>query len=61
MLLAARFILGASLLRTESRLSHFREPPAARRRNWLVWIDVLPGGASPSSPRRRFRPRCARS
>src|SRR5262245_21258894 len=44
MLLAARFILGASLLRTESRLSHFREDhPQRDDANWLVWIDVVPG------------------
>jgi succinate dehydrogenase/fumarate reductase flavoprotein subunit len=48
MLLAARFILGASLLRTESRLSHFREDhPQRDDANWLVWIDVLPGGGQP--------------
>ena len=48
MLLAARFILGASLLRTESRLSHFREDhPQRDDANWLVWIDVLPGGNQP--------------
>ncbi len=45
MLLAARFILGASLYRTESRLSHFREDFTARDdANWLVWVDVE-GGA----------------
>ena len=48
MLLAARFILDASLLRTESRLSHFREDhPQRDDANWLVWIDVLPGGNQP--------------
>lgn len=41
MLLAARMILGASLMRTESRLSHFREDYEARDdRNWLAWIDI---------------------
>jgi succinate dehydrogenase/fumarate reductase flavoprotein subunit len=41
MLLAARMILGASLMRTESRLSHFREDYEQRDdRNWLVWVDV---------------------
>ena len=41
MLLAARFILGASLYRTESRLSHFREDHDLRDdANWLVWVDV---------------------
>ncbi|HTV36223.1 MAG TPA: FAD-binding protein [Xanthobacteraceae bacterium] len=45
MLLAASFILGASLYRTESRLSHFREDFAARDdENWLVWVDIEPGG-----------------
>ncbi len=44
MLLAARFMLGASLQRTESRLSHFREDhPQRDDENWLVWIDVVPG------------------
>jgi succinate dehydrogenase/fumarate reductase flavoprotein subunit len=41
MLLAARFIVGASLVRTESRLSHFREDhPARDDDHWLVWIDI---------------------
>jgi succinate dehydrogenase/fumarate reductase flavoprotein subunit len=49
MLLAARFILGASLYRTESRLSHFREDHEARDDdNWLVWVDVAEGGNGPS-------------
>jgi succinate dehydrogenase/fumarate reductase flavoprotein subunit len=44
MLLAARFILGASLYRTESRLSHFREDFTERDdTNWLVWVDVEGG------------------
>ena len=48
MLLAARFILGASLERTESRLSHFREDYPERNDNdWLVWIDVAPGKDAP--------------
>jgi succinate dehydrogenase/fumarate reductase flavoprotein subunit len=43
MLLAAQFILGASLYRTESRLSHFREDFAARDdAHWLVWVDIEP-------------------
>jgi succinate dehydrogenase/fumarate reductase flavoprotein subunit len=43
MLLAARLILAASLHRTESRLSHFREDHEARDdENWLVWVDILP-------------------
>jgi succinate dehydrogenase/fumarate reductase flavoprotein subunit len=49
MLLAARFILGASLYRTESRLSHFREDHDVRDdANWLVWVDVAEGGNGPS-------------
>lgn len=49
MLLAARFILGASLYRTESRLSHFREDYDARDDdNWLVWVDVAEGGNGPA-------------
>jgi succinate dehydrogenase/fumarate reductase flavoprotein subunit len=41
MLLAARMILGASLIRTESRLSHFREDHDARDdENWLAWVDI---------------------
>src|SRR4029077_1859078 len=49
MLLAARFILGASLFRTESRLSHFREDHDQRDdTNWLVWVDVAEGGNGPA-------------
>ena len=49
MLLAARFIMGASLYRTESRLSHFREDHDHRDdQNWLVWVDVTEGGNGPS-------------
>jgi len=49
MLLAARFILGASLFRTESRLSHFREDHAARDdEQWLVWVDVSQGAQGPA-------------
>jgi succinate dehydrogenase/fumarate reductase flavoprotein subunit len=41
MLLAARMILGASLMRTESRLSHFREDYEVRDdQNWLAWVDI---------------------
>ena len=37
-------MLGASLFRTESRLSHFREEYAARDDGaWLVWVDVEGG------------------
>src|SRR5262249_3419139 len=52
MLLAARFILGASLMRTESRLSHFREDcPARDDRNWLVWVDIAQGRDGPQFSR----------
>jgi succinate dehydrogenase/fumarate reductase flavoprotein subunit len=48
MLLAARFILEASLARTESRLSHFREDhPHRDDGSWLVWIDIVPGAERP--------------
>ena len=49
MLLAARFILGASLMRTESRLSHFREDFDQRDdTSWLQWIDIQEKGNGPS-------------
>ena len=52
MLLAARFILGASLVRTESRLSHFREDYEARDdENWLVWVDITERGREPEFSR----------
>jgi succinate dehydrogenase/fumarate reductase flavoprotein subunit len=48
MLLAARLILGASLERTESRLSHFREDcPERDDAEWLKWIDVADDGGQP--------------
>jgi succinate dehydrogenase/fumarate reductase flavoprotein subunit len=48
MLLAAKFILGASLYRTESRLSHFREDFDARDDgNWLVWVDIADRNGAP--------------
>jgi len=48
MLLAAQIILGASLRRTESRLSHFREDYEARDdANWLCWVDVANAGNAP--------------
>jgi succinate dehydrogenase/fumarate reductase flavoprotein subunit len=48
MLLAAQFMLGASLFRTESRLSHFREDyPCRDDADWLVWIDIAPGVERP--------------
>jgi len=44
MLHAAQIILGASLYRTESRLSHFREDyPARDDASWAVWVDVTKG------------------
>jgi succinate dehydrogenase/fumarate reductase flavoprotein subunit len=52
MLLAARLILGASLVRTESRLSHFREDcPERDDSNWLVWIDVAARNGAPDFKR----------
>jgi succinate dehydrogenase/fumarate reductase flavoprotein subunit len=48
MLLAARLILGASLRRTESRLSHFREDcPERNDAEWLAWIDIVDAGGEP--------------
>lgn len=45
MLLAAQFILGASLMRTESRLGHLREDFEERDdANWLAWIDIAQSG-----------------
>jgi len=41
MLLAAQFILRASLFRTESRLSHLREDYEERDdANWAAWVDI---------------------
>jgi succinate dehydrogenase/fumarate reductase flavoprotein subunit len=52
MLLAARFILGASLYRTESRLSHFREDYEARDDDhWLVWVEIAEKGRGPEFTR----------
>ena len=49
MLLAAKIILGASLVRTESRLSHFREDHGARDdTNWLCWVDVTDAAGAPA-------------
>ena len=49
MLLAARFILGASLYRTESRLEPFPRGSRARDdENWLVWVDVAESGNGPA-------------
>jgi succinate dehydrogenase/fumarate reductase flavoprotein subunit len=50
MLRAAQFILGASLYRTESRLSHFREDFSQRDdANWLVWVDIEGGNSDAPS------------
>ena len=49
MLLAAQIILGASLFRTESRLSHFREDYEQRDdANWLCWVDVAESDGAPA-------------
>ncbi len=48
MLLAADLILRASVMRTESRMSHFREDFDARDdKNWLQWIDIKDDRGSP--------------
>jgi len=48
MLLAADIILRTSLLRTESRLSHFREDFDVRDdKDWLCWVDVAEQGGEP--------------
>ena len=48
MLLAAGIILCASLYRTESRLSHFREDCDFRDdANWLCWVDAQDAGGAP--------------
>ncbi|MFL6799226.1 MAG: FAD-binding protein [Xanthobacteraceae bacterium] len=48
MLLAARFMLQASLFRTETRLSHFRDDfPKRNDADWLVWVDVEPSANGP--------------
>jgi succinate dehydrogenase/fumarate reductase flavoprotein subunit len=48
MLLAAQVILEASLLRTESRLSHFREDFDVRDdERWLRWIDAHDEAGTP--------------
>ncbi len=48
MLLAAQLMLGASLYRKESRLSHFREDhPKRDDANWLCWVDVTDNGGAP--------------
>lgn len=49
MLLAAQLILGASVYRTESRLSHFREDHDRRDdANWLCWVDLTDAGGAPA-------------
>lgn len=48
MLLAADLILKASVMRTESRMSHFREDFDARDdKNWLQWIDIRDDQGTP--------------
>jgi succinate dehydrogenase/fumarate reductase flavoprotein subunit len=48
MLLAAEIILRASLMRTESRVSHFREDyPDRDDANWLAWIDAAERNGRP--------------
>jgi succinate dehydrogenase/fumarate reductase flavoprotein subunit len=48
MLLAAEIILKASVTRTESRLSHFREDYQERNdADWLCWVDVEPHPSGP--------------
>ncbi|MSQ71319.1 MAG: FAD-binding protein [Betaproteobacteria bacterium] len=48
MLLAADVILRASQVRTESRLSHFREDYELRDdANWLCWVDVRDDAGTP--------------
>ena len=52
MLLAAEIILTTSLMRTESRLSHFREDRDVRDdANWLCWIDVTEENGAPALTR----------
>lgn len=49
MLLAAQLILGASLYRTESRVSHFREDYEQRDDlNWLCWVDLTDSSGQPA-------------
>jgi succinate dehydrogenase/fumarate reductase flavoprotein subunit len=48
MLMAAEIILRTSLVRTESRLSHFREDHDIRDdKGWLAWIDVTEKDGKP--------------
>jgi succinate dehydrogenase/fumarate reductase flavoprotein subunit len=50
MLLASEIILKASLMRNESRLSHFREDHDFRDdENWLCWVDTRSHPAGPLS------------
>jgi succinate dehydrogenase/fumarate reductase flavoprotein subunit len=49
MVLAAGIILRASLMRTETRLSHFREDYETRNdADWLAWIDATEKNGAPS-------------
>jgi succinate dehydrogenase/fumarate reductase flavoprotein subunit len=48
MLHAAQLILGASMFRTESRLSHFRDDfPDRDDEHWAVWVDATKAGSQP--------------
>ena len=48
MILAAEIILRTSLMRTETRLSHFREDYEERDDDhWLSWIDVTEKSGEP--------------
>jgi succinate dehydrogenase/fumarate reductase flavoprotein subunit len=48
MLHAAQLILGASMFRTESRLSHFRDDfPDRDDEHWAVWVDATKTGSQP--------------
>jgi succinate dehydrogenase/fumarate reductase flavoprotein subunit len=48
MMMAAEIIFRASLMREESRMSHFREDFDFRDdENWLAWIDVHESDAGP--------------
>ena len=48
MLNAAHLMLGGSLFRTESRLSHFREDfPVRDDENWAVWVDATKVAGQP--------------
>jgi succinate dehydrogenase/fumarate reductase flavoprotein subunit len=55
MLLAAELILRASLFRTESRVSHFREDCDFRDdAAWLCWVDIAAGADGPALSKTRI-------